>query len=286
MSDGASLSSTLVPSLARAEGRLSLSFRKLGERTVIAGFDQAGCLRARLPRPERGALAGAVTLNTAGGIASGDRLATSITWSEGASATVSAAAAERVYRARASDRPARVETTLWVGPGATAEWLPQETILFDGARLQRSLHVSLTGSATLLMVEALVFGRTARGETMREGLLHDLVELRRDGVLVHADRIRLEGPVARILARPAVAAGGAAVASMIWTGPDAASVRDRLREAFAAVASAGAEAGASLRDGLVLARIVAADGALMRRMVVAGLAALRQDRPLPRVWQC
>jgi urease accessory protein len=282
MSDGGSRSS-LAP-IARAEGRLALSFRSRGGRTAIARLEQAGCLRARLPRPERGALAGAVTMNTAGGIASGDRLATSITWEAEAAATVSAAAAERVYRARSGEAPARVSTRLEVADGALAEWLPQETILFDGARLERSLTVALGAGASFLSVEALVFGRTARGEAMRHGEVHDRVELRREGRLIHADAVRLEGDVSRTLARPAVAAGGVAVATIIRVGPDGEAARERLRAAFACVT--GAEAGASLREGVLLARIVARDGAALRRSVLAGLAALRQDRPVPRVWMC
>lgn len=270
--------------LARAEGRLGLGFARRGAVTVLARLDQAGCLRARLPRPERGALPGAVTLNTAGGIASGDRLTTEVTWHEGAAATVSAAAAERVYRARVAERPAHVETTLTVGAGAVAEWLPQETILFDGARLDRSLTVSLAVDAALLAVEALVFGRAARGEMMRAGALSDRVTLRRGGALVFADRISLTGDIAATLARPATGAGAGAVASLLSVGPDAAAARDRLRAAFAGLE--GAEGGATLRDGIVLARIVARDGLALRRAVVAGLAALRHARPLPRVWQC
>lgn len=271
--------------LARAEGRLVLGFRAAGGRTHLSELEQAGALRARLPRPERGALAGAVTLNTAGGIASGDRLSTSVTWHDGAAATVSAAAAERVYRARAMEAAAEVEAVLTIGRGATAEWLPQETILFDGARLRRRLSISLAPGARFLAVEALVFGRSARGETLRSGLLSDAVSVRCGGDLVFADRISLVGDISATLARPAVAAGGAAIASLISVGPAPEEALDRLRAAFAEAAAFG-EAGASLRDGIVLARIVATDGRALRRLVVAGLAALRHDRPLPRVWQC
>jgi len=284
MSDGALPSRQAAPRLARAEGRLALSFRVRSGITVVGRFEQAGCLRARLPRPERGAFSGAVTLNTAGGIASGDRLDLSIAWHEEACATVSAAAAERVYRARSGEAPARVATTLTVAPGATAEWLPQETILFDGARLERSLVVELGEGAGLVAVEALVFGRTARGETMREGLLVDRVSVHRGGALVHADVTRLDGKVAEILARRAVADGAAAVASLIAAGPSVASALAPLREALGGAPRA--EGGASLRDGLLLARIVARDGAALRRAVLAALAALRHDRPVPRVWRC
>ncbi len=284
MSDGVSRSSGHVAELPRAQGRLRLTFASRNGRTSISALEQSGCLRARLPRPERGAFAGAVMLNTAGGIASGDRLTTEVEWGAGARATVSAAAAERAYRARIVDRPARVETMLTVGEGASAEWLPQELILFDGARLERSMQVSLAGDATVLLVEALVFGRTARGEMITSGSLHDAIEIRRDNVLVHADRTRLEGDIAGLLARPAVADGGAAIALILWAGQAPEDARDRLRAALRHAACG--DAGVSLKDGLVLARLVARDGAVLRRLVVAALGALRQDRPLPRVWLC
>lgn len=282
MTDGVSLPGAVV--LSRAEGRLGLGFARRGGATVLARLDQAGCLRARLPRPERGALTGAVTMNNAGGIASGDRLTTEVTWHEGAAATVSAAAAERVYRARVAERPARVETMLTVSAGAVAEWLPQETILFDGARLDRTLTISLAADAAFLSVEALIFGRTARGEVMRAGALSDRVTLRRGGALVFSDRISLTGDIAATLERPATGAGAGAVASLLSVGPDAEAALERLRAALSGLE--GAEGGATLRDGIVLARIVARDGLKLRRAVVAGLAALRHDRTLPRVWQC
>jgi urease accessory protein len=119
---------------------------------------------------------------------------------------------------------------------------------------------------------------------MREGALSDRVTLRRGGALVFADRISLTGDIAATLARPATGAGAGAVASLLSVGPDAAAARDRLRATFAGLE--GAEGGATLRDGIVLARIVARDGLALRRAVVAGLAALRHARPLPRVWQC
>jgi urease accessory protein len=282
MADGVTRAS-LAP-IARAEGRLALSFRVRGGRTVIGRFEQSGCLRARLPRPERGAFTGAVTMNTAGGIASGDRLATSVAWERDAAATVCSSAAERLYRARPGEAAALVRTRLDIEEGAIAEWLPQETILFDGACLDRSLSVTLAEGASFLAVEALVFGRTARGETLRRGMLRDRIEIRRAGRLVHAEAIRLEGDIAGLLARPAVAAGAAAVATVLRAGPGGEAARDRLRRAFAGLS--GAEAGASLREELTIGRIVARDGASLRRALLAALAALRQDRPVPRVWLC
>ena len=223
---------------------------------------------------------GAVTLNSAGGVAGGDRLHTRITAGPGTAATVASQAAERVYRALpglVSD----VSTRLHVEAGAALEWLPQETILFDRCALRRRLDIELDADARFLGVESLVFGRTAMAEEVHEAAIHDRIALRRNGRLLLHDAIRLEGPVARLLRRPAVGRGARAVATLVHAGPDAAALLDPLREALAQF-----EAGASCIDGLLLGRIVAESGAAVRRAVVAGLNILRGGRTLPRVWLC
>ena len=119
------------------------------------------------------------------------------------------------------------------------------------------------------------------GETVRRAVLHDTIRVRRDGRLLLHDAVRLHGAVQSVLDRPAVAGGGRAVATLIYSAPDAASRLDGLRRALAP-----GQAGASVVDTLLVARIVALDGACARAAIVAGLAALRDGRPLPRVWSC
>ncbi|MBW8723822.1 MAG: urease accessory protein UreD [Inquilinus limosus] len=155
--------------LARARGRLDLGFKRRGVETVLDALFQEGCAKARFPRREAGAFAGAVLLNTAGGLTGGDRLSQAVRWGEGTAATVAGQAAERIYRSLGD--AAQIETRLTVEPGAVAEWLPQETILFDRARLDRDLRIELRGDARFLGVEAIVFGRAAMGETVRQGTL-------------------------------------------------------------------------------------------------------------------
>jgi urease accessory protein len=264
----------------RARGELRLSFKRRGDATVLDGLRQDGCLKARFPRVDPPAWHGAVTLNSAGGVAGGDRLATCITAGAGTQATVASQAAERVYRALPGAVSA-VATTLHVEQGAALEWLPQETILFDRCALRRTLDVHLAQDAWFLGVESLVFGRTAMDEEVQGAAIHDRIAVRRAGRLVLHDAIRLEGPVASLLQRPAIGRGARAVATLIHAGPDAAAMLDRLREALVV-----AEAGASVVDGLLVARIVAPTGAALRRAVVAGLNILRGGRTLPRVWLC
>jgi urease accessory protein len=224
-----------------------------------------------------------VLLNSSGGIASGDMLRTEVSLASLAQATIATQAAERIYRAPPGGGPALVRTNLSVASGAALEWLPQETILFNRARLDRALTVDLAEDSWFLGVETLIFGRAEMGEDLHDATLHDLFRITRAGRPVLHDAIRLEGDIAATLARPAVAKSGRAVATLVHAAPDAEARRDTLR---AALEGAPAECGASAWDGLLVARIVAPNGACARAAVLAGLAALRDTRPVPRVWLC
>ncbi len=264
----------------RSRGLLRLAWKRRDDTTVLGTMRQEGCLKIRFPRPGPAEWAGAVLINSAGGVAGGDRLRTEIDAGPDTRATVASQAAERFYRALPGSF-AEVANTITVQAGGALEWLPQETILFDGSALRRTLRVALAGDASFLGVESLVFGRAAMGETLRSAHLRDLIEIRRDGRLLLHDRIRLDGSAASLLGRRAVAAGGAAVATLIHVAPHAEARLDALRTALAPL-----EAGASAWDGMLVARIVAENGGCLRAALVAGLRVLRDDRPLPRVWLC
>lgn len=264
----------------RARGELRLDFKTRDGVSVLDRLRQDGCLKARFPRLEAGAWTGAVTLNSAGGVAGGDRLQTAIVAGADTAVTVASQAAERFYRALPGSIAA-VENTVAVRSGAALEWLPQETILFDGCALRRRLTVDVAADGWFLGVESLVFGRTAMGEVVRQAAIDDLIEIRRAGRLLLHDRIRLSGDVAAALARRAVGAGSCAVATLLLVAPETEARVEAVRAALAPF-----DAGASAWDGVLVARIVAKDGACLRAAVVAGLAALREGRPLPRVWLC
>lgn len=264
----------------RSRGTLHLSFKQRGAATVLDGLRQDGCLKARFPRPERGAWAAAVTLNTSGGVAGGDRLQAHVCAGPGTAATVASQAAERFYRA-VPGQCATVDTHVEVADGARLEWLPQEAIVFDGAAARRSLRVTVAPGASFLGVESAVFGRSAMGETVRDASWRDLVQVRHGGRLVLHDATRLDGPVQAVLDRRASGNSARAVATLVLCAPGAAALLQPLRDALAPW-----DAGASAWDGLLVGRVVAPDGACLRRAVVAGLAALRAGRPLPRVWLC
>jgi urease accessory protein len=266
-----------APPLQRARGQARIEAKSCDGATRLARLYQDGCGKIRLPADAAARDLEAVMINTSGGLTGGDRMAWGARAGPGAALTLTTQACEKVYRAR--DGQAEVEVTLGVGPGGGIDWLPQETILFDGAALARTLTADLAADARLLVVEAVVLGRTAMGETVRHGLLRDRWRIRRDGKLVFADDLRFEGPIAQVAALAPTLAGAKAFASLLLVADDAARFLVPLRDAI------GASGGASAFEGKLFARIVAADGLALRRGLLPAIAALRDGAPVPRVWR-
>jgi urease accessory protein len=279
MSAAVSLSELPPAEHQRARGELRIAMRRRDNATVLAELHQQGCLKALFPRPT--AWAEAVTLNTSGGIAGGDCLETHLRVQPGASATFAAQAAERFYRALPGAPPATIRTSITIDTAAAAEWLPQESILFDQCALDRVLAIDIAEDGWFLGVESLIFGRAAMGETLRQARVRDTIRIRRAGKLLLHDAIRLDGDLASRLARKAIANGAHCIATLIHIAPDAETLLDALRDAWA-----NAQAGASAWNGMLIGRVVAQNGACLRRNVMAGLQTLRAGRPLPRVWLC
>lgn len=270
-----------LPSSVRSRGRIDLAFKRTEAGTSIANNYQAGCLKMRLPRTGPGASPAVVLLNTSGGLAEGDQLSQDIAWGPDTCASVTTQAAEKVYRALAGG--ARIDTRLDVGVGASAEWLPQETILFNRARLTRDTRVTIARDGTFLGVEAVVLGRAAMNEVMDLGTLRDRWRVWREGRLIYADALCLEGPIDALMRRSAVGAGARAMAVLIHVSSRAAALLDGVREALA---GALGTAVASSWNGMLLVRLLARDGMTLRHDMIRALSALRGGIPLPRVWSC
>jgi urease accessory protein len=278
MYDAASRSDATV--LQRAVGELRVVLRVRDGHTVLDRLRQAGCLKARFPRPECHDWSTVVTLNTSGGIAGGDALTSSFELEPGARATIASQAAERFYRALPASVPASVATRIAVATGCAVEWLPQETILFDRCAVDRNLEVELAENASFLGIETLVFGRAAMGETVQHVRLRDGIRIRRNGRLVLNDAIRMEGEAARLLQRTAIAGGAGASATIWFVAPDVESRLDAVRAVLPD------EAAASAWNGLLVTRLLASSAAALRLTTTAVLHVLRDGRPLPRVWLC
>lgn len=272
-SDGLATSSVFEANRARGAVRFDVHARDGVTRRGT--LHESGSLRVRFPSPEDDGLSG-VFINTAGGVAGGDRFDIDISVAAAARLTLTTAAAEKVYRAPGA--AAQLNIALKAGAGAHLSWLPQETILFDRARVQRRFDIELDEAASLLLCEIVVFGRTAMGECMEQGEFVDRWRLRQGGKLVFAETIRLDGNIGAKLARSAVANGGAAIGTALIVPGDEALV-ERIRQASDSFCG---EVGISAWNGFAMARFCAQDAARLRADMMAVLA--RSGAALPRLW--
>jgi urease accessory protein len=270
-----SLATSSVFEANRARGAVRFDVHARDGVTRRGALHESGSLRVRFPSPEDDGLSG-VFVNTAGGVAGGDRFDIEISAADAARLTLTTAAAEKVYRAPGP--AAQLNISLKVAAGAHVGWLPQETILFDRARVHRRFDIELDGAASLLLCEIVVFGRTAMGERLEQGEFVDRWRLRRGGRLVFAETVRLDGNIGAKLARTSVAKGGAAIGTALIVPGDEALV-ERLREASDSFAG---EVGISAWNGFAMARFCAQDAARLRADMMAVLA--RTGTPLPRLW--
>jgi urease accessory protein len=271
------------------EGAAEIRFARRDGVTRLAHLYQRDPLRVLFPAPAAGDPPAAVIVTTSGGLVAGDRLDIQVELAPGAAAHVTASAAEKVYRSTGCTTI--IKQILSIGPGAALEFLPPETILFDGARLHRETIIDLAPGSAFLGGDLVVFGRRARGERFASGFLREVWELRCNGDLVWGDALHLEDDVGRMIEDPACFDGAAAFATMILSPPagDARSLLDCARVVQSACAATGLRAGATAVSGLVIARWLAADAAVLRR-AYADLAcrfrsaALGLPPRLPRVW--
>lgn len=267
-----------VPDYMRDASELRVSFAGAGSATRLDRHYETGSLRLRLPKAQ--GRCEAVLINTGGGIAGGDRLSVAMALGPASHVLATSQSAEKVYRAE--DRPATIAVRLALGPSARLAWLPQETIIHDGARLSRTLDADLAPDATLTWLEIMVLGRLACGERLSQGALRDRWRIRRGGRLVLAEDVRLDGNIADKLDRPALGGGARAIATLVHIAPQA---EQRLAGVRAALATATGAGGASAWNGLLVTRIAGPDPAAVRAAVALVAATVTGDA-LPRSWSC
>ena len=278
------------PKLSRAHGHLRISLKRRGPKTVLDDFYQQGCLKARFPAIEPDHMYEGVLINTSGGLTDGDKLKQEFIWGDNTTARITAQAAERIYRSRLED--AHIHTTLMIGKQAHAQWLPQETILFNGGRLHRANNIDMQKGSSLIATESLVFGRTAMNEDVVEGSIFESWRIRHDGALVFADGFHLHGDIQEQLSRPAIANGAKAIATLLYVGEDAGKLEHPMKEACKVLSTEHTRIGCSLLPKILITRILGSEGAKMR----FALGKLAQElmnqtnqntkADLPKVWLC
>jgi urease accessory protein len=260
----------------RAVGRVALRVAAEGGHTRRQQVHEEGGLRVRFPNagPRE---CEAVLVNTAGGIAGGDRFDIAIDVGAQARLSVCGAAAEKIYRTHGPN--AQIALRLSAGEGAMLRWLPQETILFDRARVSRTIDVELAEGASLVLSEAVVFGRAAMGEAVQTGFLSDRWRVKVGGRLVFAETLKLGDAIGQTLVKAAVANGETAIATVLIV-PGSDMVIDAVRALDDQFAG---EVGISAWNGIAVVRLCACDGAALRHDLVMILGAAGQG-VLPRLW--
>lgn len=264
------------PRLQRASGESRVVFAVRDGQTRLADLYQRDPCRVLFPHPEPGEPPLAVLVTTSGGVTDGDRLAMAVEIGAGGAAVATTQAAEKIYRAARRDEHCAMDFALQVGEGASLDWLPQETIVFEGARLKRRTVADVAAGGALLACEMVVLGRAASGERFASGLLLDAWSVRRAGKLVWTDTLRVEGET------PAGAGFGAsnALATLIGVWDEPRSHFDKVRALLEA--ADGVRAGVTLVNGIVVARLLG-EATAVRRVLTRLLGDFR-GRRLPRVW--
>ena len=264
-----------------ATGRLSAKLS--GDRTRIATLYQDGAAKIRFPTPESDSLE-AILINTAGGLTGGDRIDWQVEAGPATRIVLTTQASEKIYRAQ--DGRAEAQIRLSVGEGAHLSWLPQETIAYDGSALRRRIEVDLASGATCLLVEPLVLGRRAMGETVDQCLFHDSWRITCAGSLVHAEEFRVDGDATGLMALAATGNGATAFATILMIAPDPTMFVDELRHRLASCAALdfGVSAWSVAGTGKLLARIAARDGYALKIAVTQAVCLLNGSAGLPNIW--
>ena len=272
--------------LQRAKGACQIVVAGSVNGTRILDLYQKSPIRVLFPRTGEGLAQEAVLVNTSGGVAGGDDLETSVTALSGACITVTTQAAERIYRAL--DESAHVTTRLYVGNAAKLGWIPQETIVFDRARLSRRTEIEISPGSELLAVESLVLGRRARGEKLLAGAINDTWHVKKSGRLCWADTFRVTDEVFSHLSRQALLWNSTALATLLYFGPD---LEKRLELIRAQSVSFDCQCGATLVGGMVVARLAARSSFELRAALRDLLQELGKETApgpfhVPKMWSC
>jgi urease accessory protein len=272
--------------LQRSEGLARLVLTGSASGTRIVDLFERSPIRIMFPGIRGAPVEEAVVVNTAGGIAGGDRLEISVTVLGNASVTVTSQAAERVYRALSE--PALIDTRLKLRQAAKLAWLPQETIVYNGARMRRNTEVEISAGAEMLALEWLVLGRAAHGEEMLDGQIIDGWQVKLDGRLIWADRFRATEDVFPRLRSPALLADFKTIGTLIYFGPDAEAWVEFMR---ALAPQLPCHCVTTMVSGLVITRLAAREAAELRaglREILLSFERTRAQGPfrVPKMWSC
>ena len=259
------MSSTAALLQQRANGHVKLHMKAGG----VEHLREVGSAKVRLPPSSREAY----LINTAGGLAGGDSFSYDFKLNKGSALTITGQAAERVYRSLGP--PARIENLIKLEASSALHWLPHETILFDGASLDRRINIDMENQSRFLGIEATIFGREASGENIDSIFFREEWRIKRGGKLIHSDVIKLDGALPNSIA---TMGDNRAIATIILIDPNSNIDLEKLRETI------GRHGGASAWNGKLVARLIAKDGMILKKTIVSALSVLASPTELPKTW--
>ncbi|NQV99020.1 MAG: urease accessory protein UreD [Rhodospirillales bacterium] len=277
--------SPIAPGKVKVEGAAQVRFVLNGTKTVLRDLYQRDPVRLLFPDNPPGELTIGVLTTTSGGLVGGDKINIDVVADPDTQAMIMAQAAEKIYRSTGAD--CLIDISIQAGDGAWFEWLPQETILHQGARMRRQTRLALNGAARVLAGEFLVFGRHAMGEKMTEGLVRDAWQVSIDGRAVWADAFHMEGELDKRIDHPAGLGGAIGLANAVYAGADAAGQLDWVRELLNS--QANVRSAATLVNGVLLVRWLGKDVFSLRKAFAEVWMAFRhrvggQPQKLSRLW--
>ncbi len=269
----------------KVEGGAAVRFAMDGARTVLKELYQQDPIRLLFPNNPPGELTIGILTTTSGGLVGGDKINIDVVAEANTQAMVMAQAAEKIYRSTGDS--CLIDISITAGQDAWFEWLPQETILHQGARMRRTTRLKLTTSARILAGEFLVFGRHAMGEKMTEGFVRDCWEVSVDGRLTWADAFHMEGAVNEIIDHPAGLNGATGMANIVYGGIDAAQHLDLARCILGEKDQV--RSAATVVNNILLVRWIGSDVFALRQSFADFWTKFRkqvggQPQRLPRLW--
>ncbi len=267
--------------LQRSHGAARLAFANRNNRNSIVERYASAPVRILTPSVQ-GGIPEAVLANTSGGIAGGDTSHVDILVAQNAQALVTGQAAEKIYRS--IDMPASIRTVIKIEDGSTLEYLPQESILFDGAKLNRAVNISLGARSCLLLSEMFVLGRWAMNEDFTRGIFLDRWSIDVAGQPIWREGLRVEGGLSSLSSSLGFA-NARALATIFYAGANAAEVLGLARDVI------GPMGGATIVRGMLVVRMLGNEAGMLKQQLgeiisIIRAAALGRPAEVPRVWRC
>jgi urease accessory protein len=260
--------------LQRAKGQLSFH---VSQKRVSRMF-QSGSAKLMLPKTYSDMME-AVILNTSGGMTDGDNLNIDIE-AEDCALVMTTQTAERVYRS-VGPKPAKMKVDLSASGTANLHWLPQETIVFNDSKFERTLKINLSSCSNCLVAETIVLGRQAMGENVYDCHFIDNWRVFRDGNLFHAESLRLSDEVSKIIAAPAGGNGARLLSTILYIGDNLEQIVDRVSDV---IKQSSSNCAVSCWSDRFIIRLMSSHSASARKDIEKLLLAIRKQ-PMPRVWQ-